>query len=266
MRAQCIAVPMITWSASQYVRFEDERGRAAAELLARVPLVAPRLVVDLGCGPGNSTELLVGRWPSAEVVGLDASPDMLAAARKRLPGLAFLAEDVGVWMPSGAEDLLFANAVLHWVPNHLGVMVRLLAALRPGAVLAVQMPDNLAEPSHRAMVETAADGPWRDLLRDAAAARQLLPPPEAYYDALAPLSAMVDIWHTVYNIPLDGAEAVVAWMEGAGLRPFLEPLDAAARADYLTAYTRRVATAYPPRSDGKVLLRFPRLFVVAVRC
>lgn len=265
MRTRCIAVLMTTWSAAQYVRFEDERSRAAAELLARVPLAAPQLVVDLGCGPGNSTHLLVDRWPSAKVVGLDSSADMLAAARKRLPGLTFLEADVADWAPAGDEDLLFANAVFQWVPDHLGVMARLLAALRPGAVLAVQMPDNLAEPSHRAMVETAQDGPWRDRLRDAAAARELLPPPEAYYDTLAPLAAAVDIWHTVYNIRLDGPEAVVAWVEGAGLRPFLEPLDPAARAAYRAAYTRRICAAYPPRINGKVLLRFPRLFVVAVR-
>ena len=229
------------------------------------PCDAPGRVVDIGCGPGNSTELLVRRWPSADVTGFDTSADMLAAARKRLPAVRFVEADAATWSPTGEEDLLFANAVFQWVPDHLEVMARLLEALRPGAVLAVQMPDNLAEPSHRAMVETAEDGPWRERLRDAALARELLPPPEAYYDVLAPLAADVDIWHTVYNIRLDGAEAVVAWVEGAGLRPFLDPLDANSREDYRAAYTRRIAAAYPPRIDGKVLLRFPRLFVVAVR-
>lgn len=256
---------MSTWSAAQYVRFEDERSRAAGELLARVPLDGPARVVDIGCGPGNSTELLVRRWPSANVTGIDTSADMLAAARRRLPGIRFVEADAATWSPSGEEDLLFANAVFQWVPDHLQAMARLLGALRSGAVLAVQMPDNLAEPSHRAMVEAAEDGPWRDRLRDAALARELLPPPEGYYDALAPLAASVDIWHTVYNIRLDGPEAVVAWVEGAGLRPFLDPLDEGSRDAYRAAYTRRITAAYPPRVDGRVLLRFPRLFVVAVR-
>jgi trans-aconitate 2-methyltransferase len=243
----------------------DERTRPARDLLAQVRLTAPRRIVDMGCGPGNSTELLVARYPDAAITGLDNSPAMLAAARKALPALTFSEADAASWVPDAGVDLVFANAIYQWVPEHLDVLPRLLAAMGAGGCLAVQMPDNLAEPTHRLMIETARSGPWADRLAAAAAARAPLPPVRAYYDALRPYAAHLDIWHSVYNHVLDGPAAVVDWVRGTGLRPFLEPLTSAEQADFLARYTDAIAAAYPPAADGKVLLRFPRLFIVATR-
>ena len=256
---------MPTWSSAQYLKFEDQRTRPAAELVARVPLEGARTIVDIGCGPGNSTELLAERWPGAAVSGFDTSDNMLEAARKRLPAATFFNADVSGWTPNGDEDLLYSNAVFQWVPDHLTALERLLKALKPGAVLAVQMPDNLAEPSHVAMEETAADRPWAATLAEAGLARDPLPDKTVYYDRLAQLSANFDIWHTVYTHPLDGPDAIVEWVRGTGLRPYIDPLDEAGREAFLAAYTDRIAKAYPARVDGKVLLWFPRLFIVAVR-
>jgi trans-aconitate 2-methyltransferase len=89
--------------------------------------------------------------------------------------------------------------------------------------------------------------------------------PAAYYDLLSSLCAHLDIWHTVYNHVMVGPEAIVEWFKGSGLRPFLAPLDGDMRRGFLTDYTARIARAYPPRHDGRVLLRFPRLFIVATR-
>src|SRR5919197_4645193 len=114
------------WSARQYLKFEDERTRPPRDLLAQVPLQSPRRIFDLGCGPGNSTELLIGRYPQAEVVGLDSSPDMLRQARERLPACTFVAGDLATWRPPEHTDLLFGNAVFQWVPDHTAVLRRLL--------------------------------------------------------------------------------------------------------------------------------------------
>ena len=179
---------MSDWNPALYTRFEDERTRPAAELLARVPIDTPRHVVDLGCGPGNSTELLVKRFPSARIVGTDSSQAMLAAARQRLPQLSFEQGDIAEWSPAEPVDLAYANASLQWVSDHERLLPRLLSALAPGGVLAVQMPDNLDEPSHRLMRDTAAallgtpagDGDDGDKHR----ARIL--PAQQYYDLLAP--------------------------------------------------------------------------------
>ena len=255
--------PESDWSARQYLRFEAERTRPARDLLAHVALKSPARVVDLGCGPGNSTELLARRWPDAEVTGLDTSQDMLEKARARLPHVRFEVADASTWEPSAPVDLIFANAVFQWLPDHLAVMKRLMTCLSPGGALAVQMPDNLSEPSHSLMREAAAAMPFSHRL--AGADRDPLLPVAAYYEALRPSSAVLDIWHTLYNHPLDGAGAILEWVRSTGLRPFLNPLDEDEQAEFLAFYLARLRQAYPEMSDGKVLLRFPRLFIVAAK-
>lgn len=254
---------MADWSPALYTRFEDERTRPSRDLLAQVALEAPTRVVDMGCGPGNSTELLAARWPEAETIGLDNSPAMLEAARKRLPGVRFAVADAATWVPDAGTDLVFANAIYQWVPDHLEVLPRVLEALEQGGVLAVQMPDNFGEPSHQIMRDVARAAPWAARL--GGAGRAPLPEPRAYYDALRPHAQRIDIWHAIYNHVLEGADAIVEWVSSTGLRPFLDPLSADEQRQFLSVYRERIAAAYPAAADGKVLLRFPRFFVVAVR-
>ena len=254
---------MADWSPETYLKFEDERTRPARDLLDAVPLVDPSLVIDIGCGPGNSTELLVERFPKARLLGIDTSPAMLDKARARLPRTVFLQADAGSFKPDTPPDLMFANAVFQWLPDHIDVFVRLLDELEPGGVLAVQMPDNIAEPSHALMREVAASGPWADKLKDAA--RAPLPSVRTYYEALKPHCRRLDIWHSVYNHPLVDAPAIVEWVRSTGLKPFLDPLDEEEQGKFLATYTAKVAEAYPPLRTGGVLLRFPRLFIVATR-
>ncbi len=220
---------------------------------------------DLGCGPGNSTELLIARYPRAQVIGLDSSPDMLRQARERLPRSSFVEADLAAWTAPQPADLLFANAVLHWVPDHLSVLRRLLETLPAGGVLAVQMPDSTGEPALALMREIALEGPWAGKLAAAAAARDDLPDPSAYYDLLEPIASRLEIWHTVYNHVMAGPQAIVEWFKGSSLRPFLSPLDEDMRRAFLADYTGAIARSYPACRDGKVLLRFPRLFIVATR-
>ena len=255
---------MADWNPLLYSRFEDERTRPAAELLARVPLDAPGLVVDLGCGPGNSTELLAERYRAARIVGIDTSPAMLAAARARLPALTFERRDIAEWSASEPVDLLFANASLQWVRDHGRLIPRLLEALAPGGVLAAQVPDNLDEPNNALMRATADDPRFAPYLGTASAARALILPARQYYELAAPI-AEVDLWRTTYYHPMSGAGAILEWLCATGLRPFLEPLSPELQRLFLAEYERRIDAAYPVLGDGKRLLAFPRLFLIARR-
>ena len=261
----------VTWSARQYVQFEDERTRPVRDLLAALPAIDARSVIDVGCGPGNSTELLAARFAGAAVSAFDSSADMVAAARKRLPGLRIDLTDVERWAyerdagNAGPYDVIVANAVLHWLPDHAHLFPALAAKLAPGGALAVQMPDNLGEPAHRLMREIAADGPWAAKLAAAATARPSMPSADRYEEILSEAGCRVDIWRTTYYHALSGgAAAVVEWFKGSGLRPFIAPLGEEEREEFLGRYRSAVARAYPAKSDGGVLLPFPRLFIIAV--
>jgi len=256
----------MAWSATQYTMFEAERTRPVRDLLAAVPTPDPARLADLGCGPGNSTEVLRALYPDAGITALDNSPDMLAAARKRLPEVDFLQADIAAWTPDTPFDLILANASLQWIPDHAALFPRLAGCLAPGGSLAVQMPDNQDDPVKILMRRTAADPRWSDRIGDERSTRFPSHPVPWYYDLLKPHCARVDIWRTRYwHVLPDGVDGIVAWFKGSALRPFLAPLDAAEQASFLAQYRDELAQAYPTQVDGSVLLPVPRLFLVATR-
>ena len=251
------------WSPSQYLKFKDERTRPANDLLSAVPNQNVKFAVDLGCGPGNSTELIAKRYPHAEVLGIDSSADMTAKAKERLPGCEFAVADIDVWQPQRNADLLYANAVMQWLPDHGRLFPRLVGFLSAGGSLAIQMPDNLQEATHVAMREVAADARWATRVTQADATRSEIGTASFYYQLLRPHCQHVDIWRTTYHHPLQGLDGIIEWFKGSGLRPYLSLLNSDERTDFLDKYTQRLAQSYKPMDDGIVLLPFPRIFIVA---
>ena len=253
----------MAWDPDRYLAFADLRLRPALDLLARVPVDAPASVVDLGCGAGNVTQVLKQRWPQAQIGGVDGLPEMLAKARDTAPDVAWIEADIDGWQAAAPVEVLYSNAVLHWLDDHATLLPRLLDMVAKGGALAVQMPRNPDAPFQRLMEEVARDGPWWDRLSPL-----LRPDPVAepgfYYDLLAPAAARVELWETTYQQVLSGDNPIVEWVKGSRLRPLLAALDEGARSDYEAEYAARVRTAYPKRADGTTLLPFRRLFLIAV--
>lgn len=261
------------WSANQYLKFGNERTRAVRDLVSNIPLQSPKRIIDLGCGPGNSTAVLASRWPDAHISGMDSSPDMLNKARANMPGVSFVQGDLHKYEPDPDADLLFSNAVFHWLrrEQRIPTILRLLQSQKAGGVLAFQVPDNYEEPSHKAMREVAlSDGPWKEYFQalpsDKRPALDPIETPAEWYNALIPLCDKVDVWHTLYQHVMEAPGSIVEWVKGTGLMPFLNVLPTQEVRDaYLKAYELRLSEVYPRLADGKVLLRYPRLFVVATR-
>lgn len=254
----------MSWSARQYSMFEQQRTRPVRDLVAAIPTTEVNVAVDLGCGPGNSTQVLAERFASATIRGIDSSDDMLTEARQRLPELSFELADIATWRPNQRFDVILANASLQWVPDHAELYPRLVNLLNPGGTLAVQTPDNLEEPAHRVAREIASSGPWADKIGSVRHPDRH--PARAYFEWLQPHCAEVDVWRTTYHHPLAGGpEAVVEWFKGSALRPYLQRLDEDEQSAFLETYLQAVSQAYPTLADGTVLLPFPRLFVVATR-
>lgn len=258
------------WDPGQYARFSDHRLRPALELLARIPLDTPAVIYDLGCGTGHITRLIAERWPSAEVYGVDNSREMLSRASAEPGRVQWVEADIADWTPELAPDLIYSNAALQWVGDHRTLFPRLLDLVKPGGCLAVQMPLSWGLPSHRLMRDVLDDGGrdgtplGTDALRRSVA-RKWVDEPEDYYDLLVGGTRAIDIWTTKYLQVLEGRDPVVEWVKGTGLRPILHDLDELSRDMFVAEYMRRIADAYPVRSDGRTVYPFERLFIVANR-
>lgn len=257
------------WNPAQYQKFANQRTRPALDLLQQITIAEPSLIYDLGCGTGEVTQLIAARWPTATVIGLDNSPEMLAKAAATSGRAQWAEGDVRSWQPDASPDLIFSNAVFHWVEGHDALFPRLLRLLRPGGVLAIQMPLSWDLPSHRLMREVlASGGPGGAPLGSAelreSVAQRWVAPAEAYYDMLVGAAAGLDIWETEYLQALGGADPVLEWVKGTGLRPILSGLADAERELFLASYRQRLRETYPARADGATLYPFRRLFLVAV--
>ena len=254
---------MPTWDPGQYLKFADYRLRPALDLLAQIPLDNPRTIYDLGCGPGTITRLLAERWPGAAVTGVDSSSEMLVRASKEAPSVTLLQANIAQWSPPSPAHLLFSSATMHWLDDHGRLLPRLLAQLAPGGVLAVQMPCNRDAPCHLLIDAAASDGPWHQRLSQVRPIFQSVESADAYYRILAPIAGRVDIWETEYLHTLEGDNPVFDWTKGTALRPYLDELEQPDRDAFLAAYAARIASVYPKEQNGRTLLPFRRLSLVA---
>lgn len=252
------------WDPAAYLAFAAFRARPVEDLLHRLSLDAAGPIYDLGCGAGNVTAMLAAKWPGRTVTGLDSSPAMLAEAGRRFPAMRWDLGDIAAWAPPAPAALVFANAALHWVPDHSAVFPRLMSALAPGGILAVQMPNTGDAPYRACLDDVLRQDPWRSRLAAVATHPDPLRAGD-YYDLLKPYAAGIDIWETHYAHPLDNLDAVVAWVSGAALVPYLSALDGDEKQRFLADYRTAAASTYSPQADGRVLFTMRRLFVTAKR-
>lgn len=258
----------MAWDPALYLKFGDERLRPGFELLARVGELPPGPLYELGCGTGVHARAIAARWPERRLSAIDYSREMLTKAAAEPSPIHWVEADIATWSAPIPGALIFSNATLQWLGEHQRLLPHLLRQLVPGGVLAVQMPRNFDQESHRLMRETVAEGRWAARLTPALGSatvlrREPVMPPEGYYDLLAPLATRLDLWETDYLHVLGGEDAVLDWVRGTALRPVLDALPPDERASFTAAYGAKLRQAYPRRGDGKTLFPFRRLFLVA---
>ena len=263
-----------TWDATQYLKFSDQRTQPSRDLVGRLPLddgTAYKLL-DIGCGPGNSTAQLASRYANAEMLGIDSSMEMIEAARHAYPNMTFETLDAAELdtLPSDF-DVAFSNACLQWVPNHREVIPAMLRRVKPGGFAACQFTQTIKQPAHTIMREMATEAPFAQYI-GASGARPYHHlggdrfDVGAYYDLIAPLARHAEVWETTYWHALDGYEGVIAWYRGTGMRPYLAQLPTdELRQEYERTFVERLSKVYPLQSDGTVLVPMPRFFFLAQR-
>lgn len=282
---------MAGWNPDQYLKFSDERTQPCRDLAAHINLPKIRTAIDLGCGPGNSTQVLAERFPDAQITALDSDTAMINAAIQSHPRGRWITGDIVKWAagkpPNEAAeksaeataedtsrgsqdneqyDVVFSNAALQWLPDHATLFPQLFSHVAPGGALAIQIPSAFDRPAHRLLREMAASIGWRKWFPTGRVRNWHAHDHEFYYDLLTPLASRIDLWQTEYFHVLPNAAAVVEWYRGTGMRPYLMAIgEDADRDKFIAEYTEKIRAAYRPRPDGRILFPFLRVFLIAYR-
>lgn len=255
----------MSWDSKQYLKFQKERTQPSVDLADRLTVQSPERIIDIGCGPGNSTAVLKKRYPNAEIIGADNSENMISAAKEKYPDIEFLLCDASKDLGNitGKFDIVFSNACIQWVPDHPKLLREMLSLLKEGGELAVQVPMNFDQPIHKIINETVRSEKWREVFSEPRIFHTLAP--EKYYDILAEISSDFEMWQTVYFHRMKSHSDIIEWYRSTGLRPYLEALSPADKEKFERDIFAEVEKAYPKQANGEIIFRFPRLFFKAVK-
>jgi trans-aconitate 2-methyltransferase len=254
---------MPDWNPHQYLKFANERTQPSIDLAARINVESPKSTIDIGCGPGNSTQVLRDRWPDAKIAGLDSSAAMIEKAKKDYPDVEWITADASKFVSNKRYDIVFSNAAIQWIPNHELLLPRLFEIVNGGGALAVQVPANKESPLHQAVLAVSSSSKWSKFTSGAEKSFTYNAV-EYYYDILFRISTKFDIWETTYYHVLNSHAGLVEWYKGTGMKPFLERLpDDSSRTEFEKEVFEECKNSYEIRNDGKILYPFRRIFFIA---
>lgn len=253
---------MNDWNSNQYSKFENERTQPSVDLLRRINIV-PKSILDIGCGPGNSTNQLLTFFPNSDILGIDSSDNMLNKASKTYPNLNFKKCFVPEELETiGNYDLIFSNACLHWIPDHVKLFPKLMTKLNDGGILAVQMPIVQEAMFYKILNKLVATDKWNKLSMIHNFHNLS---PNQTYDILSTISQKVTMWETTYFHIVPSHNSVIEWYQGSGLRPYLDVLSPMEEPEFIKELLNMIKLYYPVQSDDSVILKMPRLFFTAVK-
>lgn len=254
---------MTDWNPNLYLKFHNERTQPAVDLANHILIENPKKILDVGCGPGNSTRVLKQRFPLAYILGVDNSPNMIETACRDFQDMDFKLCDVSRDLTNldGDFDIVFSNACIQWIPNHATLIRSLMELLRPGGVLAVQIPMNYEEPIHQIISRVTTSNRWMEHFPEPRIFFNLIP--GEYFDLLSEVSADFSLWMTTYYHQMDSHQDILNWYRSTGLKPYLEQLPPAEIPVFEQEIYSEIIKGYPPQQNGQIIFRFPRFFFLA---
>ncbi|MCL2343464.1 MAG: methyltransferase domain-containing protein [Firmicutes bacterium] len=255
---------MSNWQPNLYLTFGKERTQPSIDLVTKIDHSNPKRIIDIGCGPGNSTNVLKARWEQAEITGLDSSESMIGEAKSKYPGMNWLCADAsGDLTGLGLFDVVFSNAAIQWIPNQESLLPKLFGMLNRGGILAVQVPCTKYMPIHTELEKLTSTDQWKPHFSNMASTYSVHTV-DFYYDLLCRLTPDIDLWETNYFHIMNTYSDIVKWYSGSGLRPYLDCLtDAKINAEFVKEYENALKDTYPIQADGRILFPFTRIFFIA---
>lgn len=256
---------MTSWNPELYLKFQEERTQPAKDLIARIDLKKPERILDIGCGPGNSSIELKKRWTEAEIIGIDSSKSMIDKAVMDYTNLKFiLADATGPTEFLGKFDLMFSNAAMQWMPGIDKLLPRLFSQIKTNGVMAMQIPNPKFMPIHIAVIQTAGNRKWKSTFRYLPNSLHLFEP-GYYYDVLSGLSKNISLWETHYYHKMPGFESIIEWYSSTGMKPYLGLLNDKEKEQFSDEVLKKIKKVYPVQSNGCVLFPFRRIFFTAMK-
>lgn len=256
---------MTEWNSKQYLKFKNERTQPAIDLAKRIDILDPGKIIDIGCGPGNSTKVLANQFKGSYIQGIDSSENMINTAKKDYPEIDFTVCDASkdLYTLQNDYDIVFSNACIQWIPDHRKLITKMMDLLHSGGVLAVQIPVNYNEPIHQIIKKVSTSSKWNDKFTNHRAMYNLSQ--SEYFDVLSSASSDFTMWETVYFHRMSSHQSIMEWYKGTGLRPYLEVLSETDKVSFEKEIYDEVVKAYPVQTNGEIIFRFPRLFFIAVK-
>lgn len=257
---------MSDWNSQQYLKFKNERTQPSIDLVNRIDIENPKRIIDIGCGPGNSTAVLKKRFPDAYVLGVDFSPNMIEKARADYADIDFMIFDAANDFDKldGKFDIVFSNACIQWVPNHKKLLADMMGILNLGGVMAVQIPNQREMPIGDIINTVVHQDKWQKKLSDYERNFYNLTE-EEYFDTLSDLSSDFSMWKTIYFHKLPSQQSIVEWYRATGLKPYLDILDDEEKTEFENDILLKIAEKYPVQKNSQVIFRFNRLFFTAIK-
>lgn len=256
---------MESWNSVQYLMFKNERTQPAIDLVNRIYIDKPKKIIDIGCGPGNSTQVLAEKFPNAYILGIDNSSDMIKAAKRDYTDIDFKIYDASNDLSGLGNDfdIVFSNACIQWIPDHSKLLKNMMSLLKPGGVFAVQTPMNYEEPIHKIISEVSQSEKWKEEFKNPRIFYNLTQ--SEYFDLLSEISSDFSMCETIYYHKLKSHKDIMEWYRSTGLRPYLSALSDEKKKAFEQEIYERIIEEYPVQKNGNVIFRFPRFFFTAIQ-
>lgn len=256
---------MSDWNSEQYLKFKKERTQPSIDLAGRINIDNPKRIIDIGCGPGNSTAVLKERFPDAYILGADFSPNMIEKARQDYSEIDFMIFDAlsDFKKIAGKFDVVFSNACIQWIPNHKKLLSDMMSILNSNGVMAVQVPNQIEMPINKIIDSVIESEKWKGKFKKKREFYNLFE--EEYFDLLSDISSDFSMWKTVYLHRLPSYESIVEWYKSTGLKPYLDVLNDKDKSEFEKDILVEVKKQYSRQKNGEVIFPFHRLFFTAIK-
>ncbi len=254
------------WDPDHYLKFMNERTQPSIDLVNKINSeCSPVQIVDIGCGPGNSSQVLLRRWPQAKLIGVDNSPAMIAKAKKDYPEQQWILSDVSTFESDMKFDLVFSNAAIQWIPDHENLFEKLGNLLSENGVIAMQVPQFQDMPLGQIIHSVSQNKRWK---KETAGCSKLFTFHDFHYyhDLLANKMKSLDMWETDYIHVMTSHLVIMDMIKSTGMKPYLERLgNEKDKKDFEEEVLHEIHTCYPEQKNGEVLYPFKRLFFIGYK-